>query len=168
MGVTINPEFQTEFQTLTLGRPKSEKIQTLSFITPLHHNNFVKAIINNIHVKILIDSGVSICVLNLYWNGWCQSEITTKSVRHNNIYGVGGEIQSTISKCHLTIKIQVQTFAHPFDMFNKLHCSLIIGMDWLKHFKASIDIAHSKLLHDRTFSTDLETQTHIGLLSRNS
>ena len=37
-------------------------------------------------------------------------------------------------------------------------------MDWLKNFNASIDIAHSKLfLWDRTFSTDLQPPTHMGL-----
>ena len=92
------------------------------------------------HGKYESSSGLSSKISTL---GRLKSEaiqpVTFNKLQQNEsdvikIYGVGGEILSTIGKCHLPIKIQGQTFNHSFYVFNKVHCSLIISMDWLKHF----------------------------------
>ena len=51
-----------------------------------------------------------------------------------NIIGVGGEKLNVVAQCSLPIVIQNRTLTYNFYVFNKLHHSLIIGIDGTNTF----------------------------------
>ena len=98
IGAIVSPESKHSI----LGRPTSGTIQPVTCTTPLHHNNCVKATITNVHVKIIIYSGASICCSNSLLKRLMPVVTLQQHVLDSDItqiYGVGGEILSTIGKC---------------------------------------------------------------------
>ena len=139
----------------------------MNFSTPMHQNNYITAFVNNMSVKAMADSGASIsCCSHLLLKRLMPTAKVIKCSKYDvqHIYSVSGEAIDTIAKCILPLQIQGKVFTHHFYVFNKLHCNLILGYDWLKHFGASIDVENSLLhLRDSNITADLHVKKHIGL-----
>ena len=68
----------------------------------------------------------------------------TKS-SYNQVYGVGGEILKITGCVTLRFTISDQQFEHNFHIFNRLHHSLILGVDFLQNNKCKIDYESNAL-----------------------
>ena len=68
----------------------------------------------------------------------------TKST-YNQVYGVGGEILNIVGCVTLTFTIANREFKQEFHIFNRLHHSIILGVDWLQNNKCKIDYSSNAL-----------------------
>ena len=103
--------------------------------------------IANLDRKCLIDTGASVsCISQSLLNRLkpAQNSNITKSA-YNQVFGVGGEILKITGCITLRFKISEQEFEHKFLIFNRLHHSLILGVDFLQRNKCTIDYESNSL-----------------------
>ena len=111
----------------------------LVLTTPLE-NNLVQVNIGKQTCSALLDSGASISCLNehIYKRSFKNVEITPSS--YTNIVGVCGEVHRVLGQVTLPFRLDGVVLEHTFQLFEKLHHPLILGMDFLRQNKAKIDL----------------------------
>ena len=111
----------------------------LMLTTPLE-NNLVQVNIGKQTCSALLDSGASIsCVSeHIYRRSFKNVEITPSS--YTNIVGVCGEVHRVLGQVTLPFRLDGVVLEHTFQLFEKLHHPLILGMDFLRQNKAKIDL----------------------------
>ena len=111
----------------------------VALIAPLE-NNLIQVNIGKQTCSGLIDSGATIsCVSeHIYRRSFKNVEIMPSSLAH--IVGVCGEVHKVLGQVTLPFRIDGVVLEHTFQLFEKLHQPLILGMDFLKQNKAKVDL----------------------------
>ena len=111
----------------------------VALVAPLE-NNLIQVNIGKQTCLGLIDSGATIsCVSeHIYRRSFKNVEIMPSSFAH--IVGVCGEVHKVLGQVTLPFRIDGVVLEHTFQLFEKLHQPLILGMDFLKQNKAKIDL----------------------------
>ena len=119
------------------------------FIAAVAHmnRNYVEGSIKGRDVEMLIDTGASIsCISLAYIN---KLGMSTKSLKHGQsimkVRGVGGEVHSVIGNIDLNISIGGFKTYQNFHVFEHLYMPVILGYDFLKSHKATIDTGNQVL-----------------------
>ena len=140
-----------------------------------NYNSFIDLSVNSVNVRALIDTGASISCISqsllyklLSTSDDLQHEKLASSA-FSNVTGVGGELHKIKGTVQLKVKIKNQIFIQDFHVLDELHQNLIIGMDFLKHFKAVIDMISQTLtlhINDQQVTTKLCEPPSVSSLLR--
>ena len=124
----------------------------VALIAPLE-NNLIQVNIGKQTCSGLIDSGATIsCVSeHIYRRSFKNVEIMPSSLAH--IVGVCGEVHKVLGQVTLPFRIDGVVLEHTFQLFEKLHQPLILGMDFLKRNKAKIDLEQGTVSFKTSKST---------------
>ena len=124
----------------------------VALIAPLE-NNLIQVNIGKQSCSGLIDSGATIsCVSeHIYRRSFKNVEIMPSSLAH--IVGVCGEVHKVLGQVTLPFRIDGVVLEHTFQLFEKLHQPLILGMDFLKQNKAKIDLEQGTVSFKTSKST---------------
>ena len=122
----------------------TEQEAPAAVIAPMYQNQ-LKLLVNGKPAMGLVDTGAAIsCVSQNLLNQIGINQVTG-SAAIPYIVGVSGERQKTLGTVDLELTINRLRVMQRFHVFNHLHCSLILGMDFLNEKRASINI-HTKTL----------------------
>ena len=129
----------------------------LVLTTPLE-NNLVQVNIGKQTCSALLDSGASIsCVSeHIYRRSFKNVEIEPSS--YTNIVGVCGEVHRVLGQVTLPFRLDGVVLEHTFQLFEKLHHPLILGMDFLRQNKAKIDLEQGTV----SFKTSKSSKSTAG------
>ena len=111
----------------------------LSLSTPLE-GNYVHIDFGKQTSKALIDTGAQISCMSehIYRKSFKNYEIRLSSLA--NIVGVCGEVHRILGLVTVPFRLDGVVLEHTFHLFEKLHQSVILGMDFLRQHKAKIDL----------------------------
>ena len=98
----------------------------------LYKNNLVQVNIGKQTCSALLDSRAFISCLSehIYRRSFKNVEITPSS--YTNIVGVCGEVHRVLGQVTLPFRLDGVVLEHTFQLFEKLHHPLILGMDFLR------------------------------------
>ena len=117
------------------------------------NENFLQHNIGHHSVKALVDTGASIScvsegichhVIRNYHNKVQQKSFLGEPV-FKAIRGACGEVHPVRGTLELLLDINGLKIPHTFHVFPKLQSQLILGMDFLKAYRASIDLGESTI-----------------------
>ena len=117
----------------------------ISLVQPITEN-FVDVHVHNIDSQALVDTGATIsCVseefvrkLNIDIEDYERATIPA-------IRGVGGHLLPCLGKISFPILIDDHTFSYSFHVFRGIHNPIILGIDFLKKYKVSIDLEFNEI-----------------------
>ena len=117
--------------------------------------NFVQINLGKQTFSALLDSGASIsCVSeHVYRRSFKNVEILPSSFAH--IVGVCGEVHKVLGQVTLPFRLDGIVVEHTFQLFEKLHQPVILGMDFLRQYKAKIDLEQGTV----SFKTSKNTES---------
>lgn len=108
-------------------------------------NNFITVTVNSKSVKTLVDSGSGLCCIKkslleeLY-----PDLLTPRPSKYSHVKGISGTLIEVLGTIKLKIKIGAKVFEHDFHIFDDIHHSFIIGIDFLQRHKCTINFAKSQ------------------------
>ena len=122
---------------------KSDKVEEVNLVAPLDKNT-IYLDINGSKFNALIDSGASVC---------CIDKKSIDKINKNNqfqitpshlvrITGVGGEEHPILGNISLPLKIKGVLVEQTFIVLERLHCPVILGIDFMQKHKVRIDFHH--------------------------
>ena len=116
--------------------------------------NLLKILISNRAVDALVDTGASISCISEYLCERIISNYHQKVARDNKflgkpvfnaIRGVCGEIHPVRGTIELPFSINGLKVVHTFHIFSRLEHQMILGLDFLEAYKASINLSESTI-----------------------
>ena len=128
----------------------------MSLMAPLE-GNFVQINLGKHTSKALLDTGASISCLSehVYRQSLKNIEIMPSSLAH--IVGVCGEVHRVLGQVTVPFRLDGIALEHTFQLFEKLHQPVILGMDFLRQHKAKIDLEQCTVSFKSSNSSDFES-----------
>ena len=126
----------------------------VTLIAPLE-GNFVQMNLGKHNSKALLDTGASIsCISELDYR-LKNIEIMPSSLAH--IVGVCGEVHRVLGQVTVPFRLEGIDLEHTFQLFEKLHQPVILGMEFLRQHKAKIDLEQCTVSFKSSNSSDFES-----------
>lgn len=108
-------------------------------------SNFINVEINSQTVRTLVDSGSSLCCIKKSLYQQMYPEMTNiKPSKYSFVKGISGKLIEVGGSVDLKITIGGRTCSHAFHIIEDIHHSLIIGIDFLKQHKCTLNFAKSQ------------------------
>ena len=128
----------------------------VTLMAPLE-GNFVQINLGKHTSRALLDTGASISCISehVYRQSLKNIEIMPSSLAH--IVGVCGEIHRVLGQVTVPFRLDGIALEHTFQLFEKLHQPVILGMDFLRRHKAKIDLEQSTVSFKSSNSSDFES-----------
>ena len=125
----------------------------VTLMAPLE-GNFVQINLGKHTSKALLDTGASISCISehVYRQSLKNIEIMPSSLAH--IVGVCGEIHRVLGQVTIPFRLDGIALEHTFQLFEKLHQPVILGMDFLRQHKAKIDLEQCTVSFQSSNSSD--------------
>ena len=96
-------------------------------------------------MKALVDSGSSLCCIKKsLLQKLCPGLTSFKHSKCSHVKGISSKLIQVDGTIRLTIKIGEQDFEHDSYIFDDIHHSLIIGIDFLQEHKCTLNFAESQ------------------------
>lgn len=137
---------QQQNTTFTKFRYYMTKIPTITatVVKTCLENNFIHVRIANQNIRSLVDSGSSLCCIRKSLLCKIDTSLTIFGTsEHSHVVGVSGKLIEGKGTVTLTLKIGDQQFCQKFHVFDDIHHSLILGVNFLKNHKCKLNFATS-------------------------
>ena len=145
----------------------SQSMQTdpvsVNLVAPFHKNTILVSV-GGRKTQALVDTGASIsCVSTSFLNKTSFQNSKLSKCNLQEIVGVGGEKHKIIGQIEIPLLLSGAKIAYQFYVLDTLHHSLILGMDFLKFHKVTIDLEAGRVhIKDKTLCAAL-IKTKAGL-----
>jgi transposase InsO family protein len=144
-------------------KPKKSKGVNVTLVNPMHQNT-VQVSINQAKTSALVDTGASIsCIAKTFLekSGFQNQTLDPSNVA--KVVGVCGETHKVLGTIQLPINFGNQIIWQNFHVFQKLHHSMILGLDFMEKHKANIDMGNKVLYIQNNSAQAGSYQTDVGL-----
>lgn len=120
---------------------KSNEESSVNLVTSLHKNTILVSLFGR-KMQGLLDTGASIsCIGKSVLEKFNNKQIRLTASNLKQIVGVGGEAHSILGEVKLPISISGLVFEHSFYVLDRVHHSIILGIDFMHSNKVVIDVA---------------------------
>lgn len=125
----------------TLARPTNRNSSiSIGAMTTLN-SNVLPISIDGVFMKALVDTGASISCISMSQLSKLPSLPKLQKSNISHVRGVGGEILDVVGCIELNVNIQNCIVLQKFHVFQRLHFSIILGMDFLDNNDVILDFS---------------------------
>lgn len=128
-------------------KPKSENVPTIANtrVQISLQSNFIDTEINNQMVRTSVDSGSGVCCIrkSLYQQLY-PGKLHLQPSKFPFVKGISGTLIKVDGCTNLQITIGGRSFSHTFYVIDDIHHAFIIGIDFLKQHKCTLNFATSQ------------------------
>ena len=121
-------------------------IFNINFSTQMN-SNLLYVSVHDVPTRCLVDTGAMISCISKSLLQRIQQTFkdgqgpVLRPVPFAHAYGVGGEVLDVQGSVILDIRIEDKILSHKFHVFDRIHHSMILGMDFLTEKKCKLDLS---------------------------
>lgn len=107
------------------------------------NSNVLPISIQGVPMKALVDTGASISCISMSQLSKLPSLTNLQKSNISHVRGVGGEVLDVVGCIELKVDIQNCIVLQKFHVFQRLHFSIILGMDFLDNNDVILDFSQN-------------------------